>query len=141
ESVSMIGNQKQILIADDEPNLRRVLGAQLSRDGHEVHLVEDGAQALECLKENHIDLLITDLRMPGIDGMQLLRHAVELEPGLPVVMITAHGTVDNAVEALKTGAFDYITKPFDQEELRVIVQKALKTRDLSARDMTRADSG
>jgi|SRR6478736_5340709 len=136
----MIGQQKQILIADDEPNLRRVLGAQLSRDGHEVHLVEDGRQALECLRDNHIDLLITDLRMPGIDGMEVLRRALELEPGLPVVMITAHGTVDNAVEALKTGAFDYITKPFDQEELRTIVRKALKTRDLSARDATRMDA-
>ncbi len=137
----MIGNQKQILIADDEPNLRRVLGAQLSRDGHEVHLVEDGRQALDCLRDNHIDLLITDLRMPQLDGMEVLRKALELEPSLPVVMITAHGTVDNAVEALKTGAFDYITKPFDQEELRTIVRKALKTRDLSARDATRADSG
>src|SRR6478609_7434867 len=132
----MIGQQKQILIADDEPNLRRVLGAQLSRDGHEVHLVEDGRQALECLRDNHIDLLITDLRMPGIDGMEVLRRALELEPGLPVVMITAHGTVDNAVEALKTGAFDYITKPFDQEEVRIIVKKALRTKDLASADAT-----
>lgn len=137
----MIGNQKQILIADDEPNLRRVLGAQLTRDGHEVHLVEDGGQAVECLRENHIDLLITDLKMPVLDGMELLRRALEMVPGLPVVMITAHGTVDNAVEALKTGAFDYITKPFDQEELRTIVRKALMTGDLSAQDASPADAG
>lgn len=136
----MIGDKKQILIADDEPNLRRVLGAQLTRDGHEVHLVADGGEALNVLKESHIDLLICDLRMPVMDGMQLLREALTIYPALPVVMITAHGTVDNAVEALKTGAFDYITKPFDQGELRSIVRKALKTQDLSARDATPANA-
>jgi two-component system, NtrC family, response regulator AtoC len=136
----MIGDKKQILIADDEPNLRRVLGAQLTRDGHEVHLVADGGEALSVLKDNHIDLLICDLRMPVLDGMELLREALVIYPGLPVIMITAHGTVDNAVEALKTGAFDYITKPFDQEELRAIVRKALRTQDLSARDATPANS-
>jgi nitrogen regulation protein NR(I) len=137
----MIGDKKQILIADDEPNLRRVLGAQLSRDGHDVHLVEDGGEALKCLQENHIDLVITDLKMPVLDGMGLLRKALEMDPGLPVVMITAHGTVDNAVEALKTGAFDYLTKPFDQEELRTIVKKALTTRDLSAREASPQEAG
>lgn len=136
----MIPGKKQILVADDEPNLRRVLGAQLTRDGHEVHLAEDGLAALKCLTDNHIDLVITDLKMPGLDGMGLLRKALEMDASLPVVMITAHGTVDNAVEALKTGAFDYVTKPFDQEELRTIVKKALTTRDLAARDATRADS-
>lgn len=136
----MIPGKKQILVADDEPNLRRVLGAQLTRDGHEVHLVEDGLAALKCLTDNHIDLVITDLKMPGLDGMGLLRKALEMDANLPVVMITAHGTVDNAVEALKTGAFDYVTKPFDQEELRTIVKKALMTRDLAARDATRADA-
>ncbi len=137
----MIGDKKQILIADDEPNLRRVLGAQLTRDGHEVHLVADGGEALTCLKDSHIDLLITDLKMPVLDGMELLREALILHPGMPVIMITAHGTVDNAVESLKTGAFDYITKPFDQEELRTIVRKALKTQDLSAKDATPASAG
>lgn len=137
----MIGDKKQILIADDEPNLRRVLGAQLARDGHEVHLVADGGEALTCLQESHIDLLITDLKMPVLDGMGLLREAQSMHPGMPVIMITAHGTVDNAVEALKTGAFDYVTKPFDQEELRTIVRKALKTQDLSNRDATPAGSG
>jgi len=137
----MIGDKKQILIADDEPNLRRVLGAQLARDGHEVHLVADGGEALEALKESHVDLLITDLKMPVLDGMALLREALAVHPGLPVILITAHGTVDNAVEALKTGAFDYITKPFDQEELRAIVRKALRTQELSAKDATAATTG
>nr|HMR10117.1 sigma-54 dependent transcriptional regulator [Polyangiaceae bacterium] len=134
----MLPERKQILIVDDEPNLRRVLSAQLARDGYEVHTAEDGEGALDLLKEHHIDLVITDLRMPKMDGMELLRRAVELDDELPIVMITAHGTVDNAVEALKTGAFDYITKPFDQAEVRAIVRKALKTRDLSENEATRS---
>ncbi len=134
----MLPERKQILVVDDEPNLRRVLSAQLTRDGYDVHTAEDGEQALQMLADHHIDLVITDLRMPKVDGMELLRRAVEMDDELPVVMITAHGTVDNAVEALKTGAFDYITKPFDQGEVRTIVRKALKTRDLSATEATRA---
>ncbi|MEN9578372.1 MAG: hypothetical protein RJA70_1381 [Pseudomonadota bacterium] len=126
--------RQQILVVDDEPNLRRVLAAQLQRDGYDVHTAEDGAIGLELLREHHVDLVITDLKMPNLDGMGLLRAALQLEPELPVIIITAHGTVDNAVEALKTGAFDYITKPFEQNEVRAIVRKALDTRRLSATD-------
>ncbi|MBI2388922.1 MAG: sigma-54-dependent Fis family transcriptional regulator [Deltaproteobacteria bacterium] len=127
----MLPEHKQVLVVDDEANLRKVLVAQLSRDGYEVHSVEDGEAAREFLGEHHIDLVITDLRMPRVDGMELLRWALDDDPERPVVMITAHGTVDTAVEALKLGAFDYITKPFDKDELRRIVAKALKTRDLA----------
>jgi two-component system response regulator AtoC len=134
----MFPERKQILVVDDEPNLRRVLSAQLERDGYDVHTAEDGEQALSMLREHHIDLVITDLRMPKLDGMELLRRVVAMDEEPPVVMLTAHGTVDNAVEALKTGAFDYITKPFDQVEVRTIVRKALRTRDLSAADASRA---
>jgi two-component system response regulator AtoC len=136
----MLPEREQILVVDDEPNLRRVLSAQLVRDGYDVHTAEDGEQGLGILGEHHIDLVITDLRMPKVDGMELLRRALAMDPELPVVMITAHGTVDNAVEALKTGAFDYITKPFDQGEVRVIVKKALLTRNLAAREATRPGS-
>jgi two-component system, NtrC family, response regulator AtoC len=122
---------KQVLIADDEANLRRVLSAQLARDGFEVHAVEDGEAALEVLAEHHIDLVITDLRMPRLDGMELLKRIVADYPDLPVVMITAHGTVDTAVEALKRGAFDYVTKPFDRAELQRVISKATKSRELS----------
>ncbi|MBX3246606.1 MAG: sigma-54-dependent Fis family transcriptional regulator [Myxococcales bacterium] len=125
---------KQILVADDEPNLRRVLAAQLARDGYEVHAVADGAEALEALEEHHVDVVITDLRMPKVDGMQLLAHVATHHPDVPVIMITAHGTVDTAVEALKLGAFDYVTKPFDREELKHAVDKAARTRELSQRD-------
>ena len=133
----MLPEKKQILVVDDEANLRRVLSAQLGRDGYEVHTAEDGESALAFLREHHIDLVITDLRMPKVDGMDLLRAALRDDPSRPVVMLTAHGTVDNAVEALKTGAFDYITKPFDQNEVRVVVKKALRTRDLASADASR----
>ncbi|MDC0746221.1 sigma-54-dependent transcriptional regulator [Polyangium mundeleinium] len=133
----MLPEKKQILVVDDEANLRRVLSAQLGRDGYEVHTAEDGEEALAFLKEHHIDLVITDLRMPKVDGMDLLRAAMRDDPTRPVVMLTAHGTVDNAVEALKTGAFDYITKPFDQHEVRLVVRKALRTRDLASADASR----
>jgi len=126
-----VANAAQVLVVDDEANLRKVMVAQLSRDGYEVHSVEDGEAAKEFLGEHHIDMVITDLRMPRVDGMELLRWALADDPERPVVMITAHGTVDTAVEALKLGAFDYITKPFDKDELRRIVAKALKTRDLA----------
>ncbi len=131
----MLGERKQILIADDEVNLRRVLSLQLQGDGYEVHAVGDGQAAIEALKEHHIDCLITDLRMPLLDGLGVLRHCGENHPDLPVILITAHGTVDTAVEALRHGAFDYITKPFDLSEIRSVVAKALRTGDVRAREV------
>ena len=126
---------KQILIADDEANLRRVLGAQLARDGYEVLLAEDGEQALALIKEHHVDVVITDLKMPKLDGLGLLKRLAKDEPGLPVILITAHGTVDTAVEALKAGAFDYVTKPFDRAEFRAVVDKAARTSELGSREV------
>ena len=136
----MIGDKKQILVADDEPNLRLVLRAQLEREGYEVQLVADGEEALRWLKDNHVDLLITDLKMPKVDGMALMQSALVADEHLPVVMITAHGTVDNAVQALKLGAFDYLQKPFEQTELLAVARKALKTRELAARDASRTEA-
>src|SRR5208282_2539639 len=132
----MLPERKQVLIVDDEPNLRKILSAQLSRDGYDVLTADDGEQGLAHLRDHHIDLVITDLKMPKVDGMTLLRRALQEDPDLPVVMITAHGTVDTAVEALKIGAFDYLTKPFDKDEVRQIVAKALKTRALAGAETT-----
>ncbi len=120
-----------VLVADDEPNLRRVLAAQLRRHGYEVTTAGDGEEALSVFSERVPDVVISDLRMPRVDGMALLRKVCESYPRVPVIMITAHGTVDTAVEALKAGAFDYITKPFDRDELRTVVDKAAKTSALS----------
>jgi two-component system response regulator AtoC len=131
-----VGEVKQVLVADDEENLRRVLKAQLQHDGYEVHSVADGAAVLQAMGEHHIDVLITDLRMPKLDGMEVLKAVSGRYPNVPVIMITAHGTVDTAVEALKLGAFDYVTKPFDRAELRRVVSKAAKTRELSQKHVS-----
>ena len=131
-----MGETKQVLVADDEDNLRRVLKAQLQHDGYEVHCVPDGEAVLKTMAEHHIDVLITDLRMPKLDGMQVLKAVSERFANVPVIMITAHGTVDTAVEALKLGAFDYVTKPFDRAEFRAVVGKAARTRELSQKHVS-----
>ncbi|HEX8112981.1 MAG TPA: response regulator, partial [Kofleriaceae bacterium] len=96
----------KILVADDEQNLRRVLVAMLRRDGHDVVQAASGIEAIERLPD--VDVVITDLRMPGADGMEVLRTAAWSYPQVPVIMITAYGSVGQAVEAIKAGAFDYI---------------------------------
>src|ERR1043165_3860782 len=113
----------KILVADDEQNLRRVLVAMLRRDGHEVVQAASGLEAIEQLAD--VDVVITDLRMPGADGMEVLRTAAKHFPQIPVIMITAYGSVGQAVEAIKAGAFDYIEKPFEQDSIRTIVEKAI----------------
>ena len=113
----------KILVADDEQNLRRVLVALLRREGHEVVQASNGLEAIDRLGD--VDVVITDLRMPGADGMEVLRAAAKSHPHIPVIMITAYGSVGQAVEAIKAGAFDYVEKPFEQEQIRLIVDKAI----------------
>ena len=113
----------KILVADDEQNLRRVLVAMLRRDGHDVVQAASGVEAIERLAD--VDVVITDLRMPGADGMEVLRTATKTFTQVPVIMITAYGSVGQAVEAIKAGAFDYIEKPFEQDSIRTIVEKAI----------------
>ena len=113
----------KILVADDEQNLRRVLTALLRRDGHEVVQAATGLEAIDRLAD--VDVVITDLRMPGADGMEVLRTASKNHPHVPVIMITAYGSVGQAVEAIKAGAFDYIEKPFEQDSIRIIIEKAI----------------
>ena len=123
-----MSERARILVADDEPNLRRVLTAMLRRDGHEVIQATDGGEAVELIGPQgaELDVVITDLRMPTVDGMEVLRHAARTAPQVPVIMITAYGSVGQAVEAIKAGAFDYIEKPFEQDQIRTIVDKAVK---------------
>src|SRR5438067_5637310 len=95
----------------------------LRRDGHDVVQAASGLEAIDRLAD--VDVVITDLRMPGADGMEVLRSAATHHPHLPVIMITAYGSVGQAVEAIKAGAFDYIEKPFEQDSIRTIVEKAI----------------
>jgi len=132
-AVPIESESKRVLIADDEINIRRVLEAILRRDGYDVVTAANGLEALAGMTRG-VHTVITDLKMPGLDGMGLLRKLSADYPDVPVVMITAHGSVENAVEAVKLGAFDYIEKPFDQEQIRQVVDKALKTHAFSRRD-------
>ncbi|MBU0552985.1 sigma-54 dependent transcriptional regulator [Myxococcota bacterium] len=121
---------ERILVADDELSLRKTLGILLRRLGYEVETAADGQEALEALSAAPFDAVITDLKMPRLDGMELLREIVSRWAEMPVIIITAHGTVETAVNAVKLGAFDFITKPYDKDELRKVVEKALATRRL-----------
>jgi DNA-binding NtrC family response regulator len=124
---------KRVLIADDELNMRRVLEAILRREGYDVVTAANGIDALAAMNRD-VHTVITDLKMPGLDGMGLLKKLSVDYADVPVVMITAHGSVENAVEAVKLGAFDYLEKPFEQEQIRQVVAKALSTFALSRRD-------
>ncbi len=126
---------KKILIVDDEANMRLVLKALLSREGYDVLTAADGLEALEVLKSHDVKVVVTDLKMPRLDGMGLLESVVRDFPSVPVIMITAHGTIHTAVDALKKGALDYITKPFDQAELKNVIAKAVKTKTLSDEEL------
>jgi DNA-binding NtrC family response regulator len=132
-SLSVESESKRVLIADDELNMRRVLEAILRREGYDVVTAANGLDALAAMNRD-VHTVITDLKMPGLDGMGLLKKLSADYSDVPVVMITAHGSVENAVEAVKLGAFDYLEKPFEQEQIRQVVAKALSTFALSRRD-------
>ncbi|WP_395094691.1 sigma-54-dependent transcriptional regulator [Armatimonas sp.] len=115
-----------ILVVDDEPNLRRVLSAVLARDGHEVLVADGGREAVRKAKaEPKLNLLITDYLMPDMNGLEVLEAVRKHHPGLRTLIISGHGTVRSAVEAMRLGAFDFITKPFDVEQVRDAVDRAL----------------
>ena len=123
-----------ILLAEDDRNLRRVLQATLTREGYEVAATPDGAAASEWLDTQRADALITDIRMPKMDGLALFRRCRERHPELPVILITAFGKIEDAVEAMRGGAFDYISKPFDEAELLRVVGNAVATSEAVDRE-------
>ncbi len=120
----------KILIVDDEPSLREYLAIALEREGYEVGKAESGEEAGRLLEEDAYDLALVDLRMPGADGLEVLRRAKSGDPTLVVVMMTAYSTVETAVEAMREGAFDYLIKPFKTEALKVQIRRALEQRAL-----------
>ncbi|UCG39530.1 MAG: sigma-54-dependent Fis family transcriptional regulator [bacterium] len=122
----------RILIVDDEPGMRSLLTRVMEKEGYAAHSAPDGVQALESMGRTEWDLVIADIDMPGMDGLALLRKIHEEKPSLPVIMITAYATVESAVEAMKLGAYDYITKPFQMDELKIVVAKAFEKRRLLA---------
>ena len=124
----------RILVADDEAGLREFITDSLELDDHTVVAAKDGKEAAKILEERGFDLVLTDLKMPGMDGMTLLRKIRAEQPEVEVIVMTAHGTVDNAVEAMKLGAFEYLQKPISgPDELRLLVARAVERRGLKDR--------
>jgi two-component system response regulator PilR (NtrC family) len=120
----------RILVVDDERSMRELLQIVLRREGHQVRLAEDGPAAVAELEREPVDVLISDIKMPGMSGVDVLREAKRLDPDIVGIMITAYASTDTAVEALRLGAYDYLTKPFDVEELKAKVRNALERRTL-----------
>jgi DNA-binding NtrC family response regulator len=118
-----------ILLVEDEPGIQLAIRGLLRREGHEMSVVGAGRDALAALERGAFDLVLTDLSLPdGVTGLDLVRYVGEHRPGTPVVLITAYGSEHVANEAIAAGAFDYVPKPFNNDEIRAVVSRALKSR-------------
>src|SRR6056297_1569511 len=119
-----------ILIVDDEKNIREGLGRSLEMDDYRVLLAEEGKQGWNLVNEEQVDLVIADLKMPGLSGGELLKRITSSYPTIPVIILTGHGTVETAVEAMRNGAFDFVTKPVNLDRLSLLAKRALSNREL-----------
>jgi DNA-binding NtrC family response regulator len=117
-------NGTKILVVDDDEIIREVITTLLSNEGYTVQAAKDGLDAIKILKTSAINLVITDLRMPGADGIEVLKEAVKMDPDRAVIILTAYGTLDTALKAIREGAYDYMTKPFKMEEMIIRVNNA-----------------
>jgi DNA-binding NtrC family response regulator len=124
-----------ILVVDDEKNIRDGLSEFLSLEGYETSQAHDGNDAVKRIDKGDIDLVVTDLRMPGMSGEELLKYTVSHYPTVPVIVLTGHGTVENAVTAMRDGAYDFITKPLNLEHLALMVKRALKGRETELKNL------
>jgi DNA-binding NtrC family response regulator len=126
----MTTSETRVLIVDDEEIVRESLGGWLEKDGYFVASAPDGRAGVERMKSEQWNVMLVDLKMPGMDGLQVLDQARKLQPDAAVIMITAYATVDTAVRAMKLGAADYLVKPFDPEELSLLMQKVVAQQHL-----------
>ena len=122
-------SKKNILVVDDEIEMRIALETTLKREGHSITVAENGKQALEELNEDSFDLVLTDVKMPKMNGVELLKALKKKSPKTVAIMMTAYGDIDNAVETIKTGAFDYLLKPFSAEILVATVNRAFLNKN------------
>jgi two-component system response regulator HydG len=121
-----------ILVVEDKSAMQQMLDATLTAEGYEVDLASSGMEGINKAKEKHYDLVLTDLKLPGADGLQVLSDVKQNDPESAVIVMTAYATVENAVQAIKLGAFDFITKPFDTDRLSILIKRALENRRLMA---------
>ena len=128
---STTSHQKTVLLVDDDESLRRVVEYNLHEEGYHVLTAVDGAAGWRTFQTESVDLVLTDVRMPEMDGIEVLTRIKAMQPDVPVIMLTAHGTINSAVEAMKLGAFDYLTKPFNREQLKAAVRKAFEVAALT----------
>ena len=119
-----------LLIVDDEKNIREGLGTSLEMDGYNILLASNGEEALQHLNSHDVDLIVSDLRMPVMSGQELLKKVISSYPGLPVIILTGHGTIETAVTAMRDGAYDFLTKPVNLDRLTLLVKRALQGREL-----------
>lgn len=119
-----------VLVADDERNIREGLAEALRLEGYEVALAADGEEALRAVENGRVDLVVTDLRMPKVSGNEVLKRVAGSYPGIPVIILTGHGTIEDAVDSMRIGAFDFITKPVNLDHLSLLVRRALESREL-----------
>jgi DNA-binding NtrC family response regulator len=124
EGGKIVANER-ILVVDDQPLVAQTCADILAEAGYRVYAACGGREALDCLERERFDLLVADLKMPGVDGLTVLRRARGLHPGLAAVMITSYATMENAIEALRAGAQDFLLKPFDPDDLLRSVSEAL----------------
>lgn len=125
----------RILVVDDEKNIREGLGEFLKLEGYEIVLAEDGESGSRIAETDDIDLVITDLKMPGMSGHDLLKKLAGYRPSVPVIVFTGHGTVEDAVNAIRAGAYDFMTKPVNLDHLALLVKRALESRELARQNM------
>lgn len=116
---------KRVLVADDEEDILELLSELLHRWGYDPVTAKNGREALETFKKQHFDLVLTDLKMPEMDGLELLRKIREEDPRVPALVLTGYPTIDSAIQAMQEGAYDYLIKPINPDELRFRIQKAL----------------
>ena len=119
----------KILIIDDELIMRESLSGWLERDGHYIMTAPSGEAALEILEKTRFDILLVDIKMEGMSGLDVLKHVKETDPDVAIVMITAYGSIPTAIEAMKRGAYDYMLKPFDPNELGVLIEKIIRHQE------------
>jgi two-component system response regulator PilR (NtrC family) len=121
---------ERLLVVDDEPSMREFLEIMLSQDGYEVRTAASGEEGLKLYKSEEPDLILTDVKMPGMSGLDLIKHIHAQDPALPVIAVTAYASADDALRAVREGAYDYLSKPFQIEDLRIIIRNALEARRL-----------